>query len=323
MSKLKTAALVIASAVGGGLLWGALHDEPQVRIQVERVKEYVTAPPSARVEPELGAPLNAGTTASGAPLRLIPVHPKHNEFGRKLLQVKSVQEFVTEALAHPEKGGAFYAMLALRQCDSFDQIMAESHAAVYKVVAAESTISTARQADIGTPQIRCAGLSQAQVDALKLEAAKHVRSGTDPLFKLSHALRVPPAQRDAPIEAIVKHGNWALIAEEGIPGRLLQAATTWDDIGPSVRFNGQTYGKEDYEALSHAAEFSACVDGDFCKFDLHRQGHCWSTGACYATREEFLRQTKFKDDPAGFERMLGFAEQMRAALARGDTSVFR
>jgi hypothetical protein len=89
----------------------------------------------------------------------------------------------------------------------------------------------------------------------------------------------------------------------------------------SVRFNGQVY--EDGPAMIAAAVLGACTEGDYCKVDLMQLGHCWSKGDCYATREEYVRQVLLKDDQAAFDKTMKVAGEIRSAIERKDTSIFR
>lgn len=325
-TKNATVLVVAAATITGGALWQWLSEDPQPVIpKVEVVKEYVIAP-AQTPDPSYEPAKTQAAPAAPAPLKLPAATVG---FGRKLLETKDVKAFVIEALKHPESGGAFYAALALRECSSAGIVDMKEVAdtTIQKVVAAETTITQARMSAINTQLTRCAGFSEGEVTALRLEAARHALDGSDPFAAMAVSIvktRLGTPERDKALEAIFTSGSPALISETFVPARLLQAAYTTDERGALVmHFNGQTYTSEaDQKAVDVGAQLSACADGDYCELNRRMHGECVVNGVCYATREEFVRQALFKGDQAAFDKAAKIGDQIRSAIARGDRSIF-
>lgn len=306
------------------------RDEPRLVPEVRAAPTSSLEPPSPGVAPESTLPSSV-KTASARP-GSTPVPPAAttaitSSLGRKLLEVTNVRAYVLDALKHPEKGGAFYAILALKQCKPLELYRMSGESAIQRIVETESTISSERLAAITAPTTLCREFSLGEVDALKEQAEELGLSGADPMLKLVMSQRdtVPTDERNAALETIAKSRNMALASEVGAPFLMLRNASTPAEgsIFLTTRFDGQTYGRYDAALLQVAAELATCVEGEYCKVDEFRLSHCWLTGVCIADREQFMRSWLFREDPDRFERVLAFSNRMRAALLRGDTSMFR
>ena len=305
MSKLKTTGIIVASAAAGIALWQWLQDEPHpVSPQISVVKEYVIAPPSAQAastDMAFASPL-------GKPLAAPISAPAPNEFGAKLLAAKDIKAFVIDALKHPEKGGVFYAHEALRQCDSWMEAKHLTDESIQKIVATKSTISAEQLAMMKEQETRCSGLAWPDIDALEDEMYRVASS--DPLVKASMAGRYR--------EDIVATRNLALMSANETPFRMMSGLRS--DSG--TNFNGHLYGPDEEPALDAAIQLSTCAGGDYCRLEEQRLGRCWHQGKCYATQEDFVKNEILHGDQAAFDKAQVIAEQIRSAIARGDTSIF-
>ena len=93
-------------------------------------------------------------------------------------------------------------------------------------------------------------------------------------------------------------------------------------FSPLISTARPTVGTTDAK-LQLAAELAGCVQGEYCKVDEYRLTHCWHSGECITDREDFMRVWMLGGDSVAFEKVVAYSSRMRAALARGDTSVFR
>jgi len=318
MSTLKSAAIALVGGIAGAALWHWLADDPQVAVpKVQIVEKYVIAPPSAQAEPEIGPSLNAGTSPSGAPVQ-------HSDLGRQLQESKDLKAFVVDALKRPKEGGAFYAALALRECSRGDlaYMKAEAASVLQKVSAQSSTVTTAQMAAINAAADRCVNFSDGEVTAYANEIGR-VRKD-DPLLQLqAQSMARDPEQRAKAVTAILATGNLSLMSEARLPTSILQASMERTPTGLVYRYDGKTYSDESAQrAIDNGAWLATCGAGP-CEIDREMRVECVAAGNCYGSREEYLRQQVFKDDPRGFEQALRMSEAMRAALVRGDTSIFK
>ena len=330
MSSSRTLAVLTACLAACAFLFWQAHDEPPVVLQVRVATAAPVNPPSVAVAPHANVGQSAKAASSlTAPTPVAPaaLPAITSDLGRKLLEVTNLRAFVLDALKQPERGGAFYAILALRRCKQLEFDRSTGERAIQNIVNAESTISPERLAAITAPTMLCRDFSYGEVDALREKAEQLGLSGADPMLKLAMSQRdtVPKEERSAALKMIAESRNMALISEVGAPFFMLRETSTFFD-GNNVlttRFDGQTYGRYDAAKLQIAADLATCVQGEYCKVDEYRLGHCWLTGECIADREEFMRVWAFGGRSEAFEKVLAFSSQMRAALVRGDTSIFR
>lgn len=327
MNSTSKVALGIAGAialVGAGVWLGlSLSDDPTVVMRTAVHERFVIAPPSAKsadTDTALAVPF-------GQSLGLAPTTPARvSELGSKLLQTKDVKAFVVDALKHPEKGGALYARMALVQCMDMAKINEGAKGAIDRIVATESTISAARLAAIKEPMTRCAGFADdSEIDALSAESRRLGITGADPQLNLlfrTGALSKTREERRAAFKELAASGNMALISEAQAPFLMMERLTTADGQ-IAARFNGRVYGPDDFQAIVAATILGSCSSGDYCVLDTRRLGACWVEGDCYATREEFVLKTMLGGDQAKLELATQVADEIRSAMARGDTSIFR
>ena len=327
MSKSFVAALVAASAIAAAFVWSRPSDDPRVvATPAPAVEQRVVAPPPVSAadapavatrpaEPSIAVPVVAPTVRAVRP----------SEFGRKLLEAKDLKSFVIEALKHPERGGAYYAALALNQCSpqGFAHMQAMADRTIQKVVVAESTISQERMDAINSALVRCVGFSDGERQALYAEASRHGVDGSDPLFALSAKLRGGASDRDKVFQSILESGSWALISRTSVPTRLIQATSHAGPAGTAYRFNGNTYTGAESRALIVGSRLGTCIDGDYCDLDEQMRTECRATGTCYASREDYVRQRWFNGDHAAYDKAAKIGDEIRSAIARGDRSVFR
>lgn len=324
MARLKAALVALAGAAFGITLWQWLSEDPQPVVpRVEVVKDI--APPPTFVLSEALPQLSArAPIAPTDPLRAPPA-TRTNEFGRRLLETKDIKAFVIEALKHPEKGGAFYATIALDSCYEGILVMkAAADATIKKIVAAESTIGPERIAAINGALTRCAGFPEGEIFELRSEAYKHAIDGTDPLYAMEDKLRdLSPGSPE--VKAVFDSGYWALISARTIPLYLMRSAPDDRASDVTLRFKGKIYpdGSADQLVLIVATRLGTCVDGDYCSLDFEMETQCRRLGQCYATREEFVRSVLLGENAAAYDQAVQIAAEIRSAIARGDRSIFR
>lgn len=319
MQKLTIAVLAAALLCGGVYLGRETKDEPKVALRVEKVNIYLPAPASpqaADTDMALASPL-------GQPVAAKPQLPV-NELGRQLLDTKDVRAFVVEALKHPEKGGGFYAMLALRQCANLD----DPGRVARQIVADTTTISTDRQQRIDEAVGRCSGFVDGDIDRYQRQAVQMGKDGTDPVMALK--LQMQKGTPGTPEYTVLLEKtlttSMALASENFVAVRLMQQSMSTAQDGSLIyAFNGQKYtDPEEKRAILGGARLASCAPGDYCALDSEMNAICKGmTGTCYASREEYLLQTVYKGDRAAFDKAQVFAEQIRGAMARGDVSIFR
>ncbi len=317
----KTLIVVVAvSVVTGGWLYKNLTDEPQTAVRVEKVNVYLPAPASPAAEPEIEPSLNAGLAPSGAATP--PQRPA--DFGQQFLGATDLKAYVIDALKRPQEGGAFYAALALRECSRGDlaYMKAEAAEVLQKVSAKTTTVTAEQMKAINAAADRCVNFSEGEVRAYADELMR-VRDD-DPLAQLqTRAMSRDATERDKARAAILETGNLTLMSEARVPTVLLQAAIDNLSTGMVYRYEGKTYADEnDQRALDNGAWLATCGPGP-CQIDREMRIACVAQGDCYGSREGYLRQQVFKDDPKGYEHAIKVSEQVRAALLRKDTSIFR
>ena len=322
VSKLGTAAIVVGGVAVGLTWWQWPSDDPQsVPARVEDVRQYDIAPPPLPDPGEVRF-----ERAASAPVAQ-PRRPafKTSEFGRKLLEAKDIKAFVIEALKHPEKGGAYYAALAMNQCspNGFADMKAKADRTIQRIVATESTISQERMDAINAGLVLCVGFSEGERNVLYGEASRYGVEGIDPLYSLSAKLRSGRFPRDKLFQDILESGSWALISRLSVPTRLIQAGSEDGATGRTYRFNGNTYAGAEAHALLVGSRLGTCVDGDYCDLDEEMRTQCRALGTCYGSRAEYVRQRWFKGDQAAYDKAAAIGDEIRSALARGDRSIFR
>ena len=321
MSKLTAAAIALGGAAAGLAWWQWPSDDPPepVHAPVEVVRQGVVAPPTTPAPGEVRLERAASAPAAQPPAPAF----KTSEFGRKLLEAKNVKMFVLDALKHPERGGAYYAALALNPCTQagIADMKAMADRTIQKIVATESTISQERMDAINATLVRCSVFSEGEARTLLAEASRHGLDGTDPLYALNAKLR-GGAPRDEVYQRIFESGSWALISRTSLPTRLIQAGAEAGPTGKTYRFNGNTYSGAEAQALFVGSRLGTCVDGDYCDLDEEMRAQCRARGTCYASREEYVRQRWFKGDQAAYDKAAKFGDEIRSAIARGDRSIF-
>jgi hypothetical protein len=325
MSQLKATAIALAGAAVGITLWQWPSEDSQpVVTRVEVVKEYAIAP---QATPTRSQALSKFAPPAPIPTtRPLPAPPtiKTNDFGRRLLETKDIKAFVIEALKHPEKGGAFYATIAVDRCHEGILVMkAAADATIKKIVATESTIGPERIAAINGALTRCAGFSEGEWSELRSEAFKHALDGTDPIYAMEFNLR--DLRPDSPeVKAVFDSGLWGLISQRNVPLYLMRSAPDDRASDVTLRFNGKIYPDgPDQDVLAVGARLGTCVDGDYCSLDFEMETQCRKLGQCYATREEFVRSVLLGENAAAYDKAVQIAAEIRSAITRRDRSIFR
>lgn len=249
-----------------------------------------------------------------------------NDLGRQLLEAKDLRAFALDALKQPEKGGAFYAYLAVVECEEqkFGGRNEQMDEAIRKIVATESTISPTRLAAMNSAMMRCAGFSEGETDTFRGEFGKHAVKGDDPVWAMvlsTDRYEDNSAARAKALEAIYGSGNLALISETNLLDRYLEE--TPFSKGLTYRFNGRSYADEaDVQIIRIAMRLSVCVEGEYCQLDGMMFFQCQTAGECYSTREEFARQALSKGDQTVYDKAVKIGDELRSAIARGDRSGF-
>lgn len=247
-----------------------------------------------------------------------------SEFGRKLLRTTNVREFIADAMKHPEKGGAFYATLALKSCAGRPATAAET---INDVVERESTISADAIRRIEAAFHRCDNLNNAEIAALREQAFRLGADGKDPLMAFRLELR--RAQNEDPAKCNLMmleafKGNAAQASDLFVARRLLWSNPCGAADGDmTFVFAGQTYtGIQAFSALDIAIDISTCIEGDYCQKDIERERSCRYGGYCSDPREEPM---KYDDDSdPDFQRKVNaIIDVLRSAMAGGDTSIFK
>ena len=264
----------------------------------------------------LGRPIAAPTTPTLAA----------NTMARKLGETKDVKAFVLDALKQPEQGGAYYALLASEACkQGFKAMKSGVDDAIKSVVEKEGTISPERMAAINAVADRCIGFSEGEAGTLQAEASRLGIESRDPLYALLLAvLNAEGApEYDKAIEATFTSGSAALLSTHFFAERFFRMTSTDTNGVITTRFNGQSYvSKTDRDILSAGASLGACVEGEYCEIDQQMRMQCGGLGNCYATREEYMREQWLSGDKASLDRAMKIAEQIRQAIARGDSWFF-
>ena len=324
MSQLRAAAVALVSAVVGITLWQWLPEDQQPVIpRSEVVKEYVIAPPSAKAADTDMALANPLGQPNAAPVKPAPAA---NTLGQRLLATKDIKAFVSDALKHPEQGGAYYASLALERCQySYQSTKRGTDEVIRRVVESGSTISPERMSAINAAADQCAGFSEGEVATLEAEASRLASEGRDPLSVQAIALNSAEGtpDYDKALEAVYISGNATLVSGLFVPQRLISMTKTDDNGVITHRFNGQSYvGETEKRILEAGADLGACVEDDYCSLDEAVFLRC-RIGDCYATREEYMREQMLSGNQAALDRATKIAEQIKQAIARGDRSIFR
>jgi len=181
---------------------------------------------------------------------------------------------------------------------------------------------------IGAMVDRCSQFTEGEINALRAEALRLGRDGRDPVMALQLQMpktRVGTPERDKLLDEMFR-GNVAQASENFVAMRLLQEGmTSTDDGSMTYRFNGQTYtDQKDRTALDMATRMSTCTGADYCALDDEMVMMCKGMmGICWSSREAYLQDQVFKGDKALLDKTLRFSNEIRAAMVRGDTSIFR
>ena len=296
------------------------------------------APPVAQAEPTsapVTALMNLGIAPeSSHPAALFAVVPVAaaastvpdvggSEFGRKLLATTNVREFIADAMKHPEKGGALYTTLALKSCAG-SSTAADT---IKYVVERESTISADAIRRIEAAFDRCGNLSNDEIAALREQAYRLGADGRDPLLAFRLELRRTQAEDPAKCNLMMLEafkGNSAQASDLFVARRLLWSNPCGAADGDmKTFFAGQTYTDiRDLSALNIAIDVSTCIEGDYCQQDIDRELSCRHGGNCSNSREEYMK-TDYDGDADFQRKVTAFTEVLRAAMARGDTSIFK
>ncbi len=312
----------------GAYLASAFNEHaPTVVTKTEVVKEYVVPPASSRagdadmaVANPLGVPMAAAPQPAKSEALLRP-----NDLGQRLTTAPSVAEFVADALSHPEKGGGFYSLIALQECEGLEP----KDSLIRYAVQRDTTISAQAIQAVASLRDRCAGLERATIESLKTQARQLGADGKDPVLAANREFRKAQAAGDHDtarrlLTKIVTEGNTALASQLNAASRLMQYSMQIDSDGATVAtFNGQKYVGVDERALHLAALVSTCTDADYCQLDGMRSAYCRNSALCYSSREEFIEQTFYKGDAVLRSRARAFAKEIQSAMARGDASIFR
>lgn len=235
---------------------------------------------------------------------------------------------MVQALRQPERGGAFYATVALSLCKAGEDFVTPAAAdrTIQRIVAKESTITTHRMAAIQAMVERCASLGPGEWETLLRESIKLGEDGADPLLAMANRrfeTHVYSREHAEVIEAIYTSGQAALMSQQAVPAGFVMGMDPRTSM-PVYRYNGQVVTDErEQQALAAAAAMSVCSEQDVCRFDLDLVDLCWREGTCYDSREEYVRRQLLAGDAATYARAVALAAEMRAAIARGDRALFR
>jgi len=304
------------------LLGRGLTEAPPVA-QAEPTSEPVIALVNLGIAPVSSYPAGPSTAVPVAAAASTVPDVRGSEFGRKLLATTNVREFIADAMKHPEKGGALYTTLALKSCAG-SSTAADT---IKDVVERESTISADAIRRIEAAFDRCGNLSSDEIAELREQAYRLGADGKDALLAFRLELRrtqnEDPAKCNLMMLAAFK-GNAAQASDLFVARRLL-----WSDpCGAAdgvmkVVFAGQTYTDiRDLSALDIAINISTCIEGDYCQQDIDRELSCRNGGYCFDSREEYMK-TDYDGDADFQRKVTAFTDVLRAAMARGDTSIFK
>jgi len=183
-------------------------------------------------------------------------------------EARSYADFIRQALARPQDGGQFYALLAWKRCNELarQRAMASAHTG-------SDAFHDAAIALVADLDKRCAGVLEAYADAPALvKPALAQPGGRDVLLPPDGRGLVAPATRataEADLDAALKSGDRLAAAE------VLRADAGWLDAG-----NSTGDPATDRQLREWAGEIVACEMAGTCRGGVEARLHCASSGDC-------------------------------------------
>jgi hypothetical protein len=216
----------------------------------------------------------------------------------------SYADFIRQALARPEEGGQFYALLAWKRCNELAR-----HGAIASAHTGSDAFHDAAIALVADLDKRCAGVLEATPDTpSQVKSALAQPGRRDVLLPPDGRGFVAPATRataDADLDAALKSGNRVAAAE------VLRADAAWLDAG-----NSTGDPAADRQLRDWAGEIVACELAGTCRGGVEARLHCASSGDC--THEDW-REVVLAQVPEArriiFDTMLAALHERVAAAA--------
>jgi hypothetical protein len=216
----------------------------------------------------------------------------------------SYADFIRQALARPEEGGQFYALLAWKRCNELAR-----HGAIASAHTGSDAFHDAAIALVADLDKRCAGVLEATPDTpSQVKSALAQPGRRDVLLPPDGRGFVAPATRataDADLDAALKSGNRVAAAE------VLRADAAWLDAG-----NSTGDPAADRQLRDWAGEIVACELAGTCRGGVEARLHCASSGDC--THEDW-RDVVLAQVPEArriiFDTMLAALRERVAAAA--------
>lgn len=218
------------------------------------------------------------------------------------------QQFVQQALRHPEQGGVLYAMSTAQSCGKMQDVMN-----LINVEANQLYLNPARAQAVADFKQRC-NINLPQVYA-RLQQEKEL-AGRDPLWQLENDLQSAVYdKRKQALQAALDSQNPQLLFESQAlsytPGMNTDAQKTF--------FNGKWLTQQESQQYRLALRLAACDFGQHCQQgDLWLQEKCIIQSECAQSRQEYLERFVYPLQPearAGVEKFrqaLGKAVQARS-----------
>jgi hypothetical protein len=216
----------------------------------------------------------------------------------------SYADFIRQALARPEEGGQFYALLAWKRCNELAR-----HGAIASAHTGSDAFHDAAIALVADLDKRCAGVLEATPDTpSQVKSALAQPGRRDVLLPPDGRGFVAPATRataDADLDAALKSGDRVAAAE------VLRADAAWLDAG-----NSTGDPAADRQLRDWAGEIVACELAGTCRGGVEARLHCASSGDC--THEDW-RDVVLAQVPEArriiFDTMLAALHERVAAAA--------
>jgi hypothetical protein len=216
----------------------------------------------------------------------------------------SYADFIRQALARPEEGGQFYALLAWKRCNELAR-----HGAIASAHTGSDAFHDAAIALVADLDKRCAGVLEATPDTpSQVKSALAQPGRRDVLLPPDGRGFVAPATRataDADLDAALKSGDRVAAAE------VLRADAGWLDAG-----NSTGDPAADRQLRDWAGEIVACELAGTCRGGVEARLHCASSGDC--THEDW-RDVVLAQVPEArriiFDTMLAALHERVAAAA--------
>lgn len=274
------------------------------------------AQPSARTRP-----LAVDHTAQPVDAARPPESPRRTaSLVRAFATTLDLRSFSLSALKQPRSGGVFYAAQAVRWCAH----VRGGHPDLQAPQPATPPQAGPRQ-QMAQLQARCASFADDELTAQRLDTLYgEADTQGDPLAKLPLRLhregRSPdPALREAAVAAVLATADPWLF--EDIGWRLSLGAMKQG--GMAVWFDGQPYPLSEDPAIAAAYSLVPCRLGLPCDAtDLTLALPCAVEAECFTSREEKLRRTLGRDDPARWAEILQWTDRIVAAIRTGRASAF-